>query len=156
MSIAPLEMENASARYDDESQIAFIKYSGVLTAEESTAVYDWLADLVEAVGLETIYGEVFDFREVKEFAPDNLMQARRNSRRYNMRNRVRHLPVAMIISNFYQEEILRGPMQNVEENKRKTLVREMDDALAFLKQWHEDQEKEKEEKEASAETKTEE
>ncbi len=151
MSIVPLKMEQASAYYDEESKIAFVKYSGVLSAEESTAVYDWLADLVEAIGLDSIYGEVFDFREVKEFAPDNLMQARRNSRRYNMRNNVRRLPVAMIISNFYQEEILRGPMQNVEENKRKTLVHEMDDALAFLKGWHEEQEKLKAEKEAATE-----
>jgi|GEM_PF-514733 len=142
MSISPLAMEKASARYDDEAKIAFIKYSGVLSAEESTAVYDWLADLVEAIGLDEIYGEVFDFREVTEFAPDNLMQARRNSRRYNMRNNVRRLPVAMIVSNFYQEEILRGPMQNVEENKRKAVVREMDDAVAFLREWHAEQDEE--------------
>lgn len=150
MSIAPLEMEKASAYFDDESRIAFVKYSGVLSAEESTAVYDWLADLVEAVGLEGIYGEIFDFRKVQEFASDNLMQARRNSRRYNMRNNVRRLPVAMIISNFYQEEILRGPMQNVEENKRKTLVYKMEEAVDFLHQWHEAQEKA--EKESSTET----
>lgn len=140
MSIAPLEHEQTTASYDAESKIAFIKYQGVLTADDSTAVYDWLADLVEAVGLTNIYGEIFDFREVTEFAPDNLMEARRNSRRYNMRNRVRHLPVAMIISSFYQEEILRGPMQNVEENKRKTVVWEMEDAVSFLDGWHAEQE----------------
>lgn len=143
MSIAPLEMEQASAHFDEESKIAFIKYNGVLSAEESTAVYNWLADLVEVVGLEGIYGEVFDFRKVEEFAADNLMQARRNSRRHNMRNNVRRLPVAMIISNFYQEEILRGPMQNVEENKRKALVQNMDEAVAFLNKWHEEQDKPK-------------
>lgn len=140
MSIAPLSLENANARYDTDSKIAFIEYKGVLTADDSVAVYEWLADLVEAVGLENIYGEIFDFREVTEFAPDNLMEARRNSRRYNMRNRIRSLPVAMIISNFYQEEILRGPMQNVEENKRKAVVWEMDDAVTFLNEWHAEQE----------------
>ncbi len=142
MTIQDLEFQKAHARYDEDSKIAFIKYSGILSAEESTAVYDWLADLVEAIGLDTIYGEVFDFREVTEFAADNLMQARRNSRRHNMRNNVRGLPVAMIISSFYQEEILRGPMQNVEENKRKTIVWEMDDALAFLHEWHAEQQSE--------------
>lgn len=146
MPIAPLATEQVSARYDDESKIAFIKYSGVLSAEESIAVYDWLADLVDVVGLDTMYGEVFDFREVTEFAPDNLMQARRNSRRYNMRNNVRRLPVAMIVSNFYQEEILRGPMQNVEENKRKTVVREMNDAIAFLNKWHAERDEEAQKK----------
>ena len=141
MAIASLKSEKVSAEFVDDSKIAFIKYSGVLTAEESTTVYNWLADLVEAVGLDNIYGEVFDFREVTEFAPDNLMEARRNSRRYNMRNRVRDLPVAMIISSFFQEEILRGPMQNVEENKRKTVVWEMEDAINFLDEWHAQQER---------------
>lgn len=140
MSISDLNMEKAQARFDDETGIAHIKYSGSLTAEESTAVYDWLADLVETLGLEAIYGEVFDFRDVTEFEADNLMQARRNSRRHNMRNNVRHVPVAMVISSFYQEEILRGPMQNVEENKRKAIVWEMDEAVQFLHDWHAQQE----------------
>lgn len=132
MSIKDLQMEKVHATYDAESKIAFIKYNGVLSAEESTAVYDWLADLVETIGLENIFGEVFDFRDVVEFAPDNLMQARRNSRRHNMRNKVRSLPVSMIISSFFQEEILRGPMQNVEENKRKAIVWNMEEAIEFL------------------------
>lgn len=136
----PLKREQASAYFDEESHIAFITYRGVLSGEESTAVYDWLADLVEEIGLENIYGEIFDFRLVSEFAADNLMEARRNSRRHNMRNNVRNLPVAMVISNYYQEEILRGPMQNVEENKRKTVVWNMDDARAFLDEWHAAQE----------------
>lgn len=136
MAIHNLTMDKAEAHFDPESKIAFITYRGELTAEESTAVYDWLADLIESVGLDNIYGEIFDFREVTEFAADNLMQARRNSRRYNMRNNVRGLPVAMVISNFYQEEILRGPMQNVEENKRKTVVWKMEEAVAFLQKYH--------------------
>jgi hypothetical protein len=136
MAITELKTEKADARFDEESRIAYIEYRGILTAEESLAIYDWLADLVQELGIENIYGEIFDFREVSEFASDNLMEARRNSRRYNMRNRIRKLPVAMIVSNYYQEEILRGPMQNVEENKRKAVVWNMDDAIAFLHDWH--------------------
>ena len=144
MTISPLKTEKASAYYDEESHIAFVKYSGLLTADESLAVYDWLGDLLQEVGLDNMYGEVFDFRKVSEFATDNLMDARRNSRRYNMRNNVRRLPVSMIVSNYYQEEILRGPMQNVEENKRKSIVWNMDDAIAFLHEWHEKQKENKE------------
>lgn len=132
----PLHHEKAQAHYDEASRIAYITYTGLLDAEASTAVYDWLADLVDAVGVDGIYGEIFDFRKVQEFMADNLMQARRSSRRYNMRHNVRRFPVAMIISNYYQEEILRGPMQNVEENKRKTIVWNPEDALAFLHEWH--------------------
>lgn len=142
MAIADLSMEKATAHYDQESKIARITYRGVLTAEESTAVYDWLGTLIEAVGIDGVYGEIFDFRDVTEFEPDNLMQARRNSRRHNLRNDGRRLPVAMIVSSFVQEEILRGPMQNVEQNTRKTIVWKEAEALAFLKQWNESQEEE--------------
>lgn len=141
MFIDDLQMHNAQAHFDPETKIAQIRYQGELTAEESTAVYDWLGDLIDTVGLEAIYGEIFDFRDVTTFAPDNLMEARRNSRRYNLRNKVHGLPVAMIISSFYQEEILRGPMQNVEENKRKTIVWKMEEARTFLDDWHAAREK---------------
>lgn len=136
MTISPLAHENAHAYFDGETGIAYITYSGILSADVTTAVYNWLGDLLSRVGMEHVYGEIFDFTDVTEFMPDNLVAARRKSRRYNMRNNVRRLPVAMIVSNFYQEELLRGPLQNVEENKRKTIVRSMDEARAFLKQWH--------------------
>jgi hypothetical protein len=140
MSVPALNHPNATAEYNAEEGIAYITYNGNLTAEVTTVVYDWLSELIEAIGIDNMYGEVFDFRDVEEFMPDNLLQARRKSRGYNLRNDVKKLPVAMIVSNFYQEEILRGPMQNVEENKRKRIVRKMDDALAFLHEWHADEE----------------
>lgn len=136
MNIAALKHENAEASYDEASGIAHITYQGLLTADATNAVYEWLGDLIDEVGLDELYGEVFDFRAVKEFMPDNLIDARRNSRRYNMRHDVKRLPVAMIIANYYQEEILRGPMQNVEKNKRKAIVWNMDEAIAFLHEWH--------------------
>ena len=64
------------------------------------------------LGSENLYGEVWDFRDVQEFLPDNLMDARKKSRGLNLRINV-DFPVAMIVKDFYQEEILRGPMQNV-------------------------------------------
>jgi hypothetical protein len=137
MTIPPLQHPNASASYDAATRIAHIVYSGSLTAEASTAVYDWLADLAQAVGV--IYGEIFDFRQVTEFMPDNLMEARKKSRRRALKPQTQAVPVAMIVKDFYQEEILRGPMQNVPENHRKTIVHDLDSALAFLRQWHEQQ-----------------
>lgn len=136
MPFTPLETDTVTATYDDDTRIATISYQGLLGADTTIAVYDWLGDLIDEVGFENLYGEIFDFRNVREFLPDNLMEARRKSRRYNMRNNVRRLPVAMIVSSHYQEEILRGPLQNVEENKRKTIVWTMEDAIAFLHAWH--------------------
>lgn len=136
MPVTPLNHDNAEAVLDTDTGIIYITYSGVLSADVTTAVYDWLGDVVQAVGMDKLYGEIFDFCNVTDFMPDNLVAARRHSRRYNMRNNVRSLPVAMVVKTFYQEELLRGPLQNVEENKRKTIVRSMEEAHDFLDQWH--------------------
>ncbi|MCA9915514.1 MAG: hypothetical protein KC496_19305 [Anaerolineae bacterium] len=138
MVFLPLQHPKATARYDEETGIIYVSYTGLLDGETSTAVYNWLGDLTDAIGIEQLRGEVFDFREVTEFMPDNLMEARRNSRRYNLRNDIKRLPVTMIVKDFYQEEILRGPMQNVKENQRKTVVWSPEEALSFIQSWHED------------------
>lgn len=132
----PLKIPNALAQYNAEIGIAYIKYRGNLDGATTTAVYDWLGDLIETVGFDDLFGEVFDFTDVEEFMPDNLMQARKHSRRYNFKNNVRKLPVAMVVSNHFQEEILRGPMKNVEENPRKTIVWSLEEAVKFIEEWH--------------------
>lgn len=133
--MTPLDIENAHAQYDAETRIVHVRYRGLLNAETSTKVYHWLHDLIQEVGSETLYGEIWDFREVVEFLPDNLMDARKKSRGLNLRISV-DFPVAMIVKDFYQEEILRGPMQNVQENTRKAIVRTLEDAHQFLTDWH--------------------
>lgn len=134
MSVVPLEHPNVTAHYDETLRVAYITYRGKLDADASVSAYNWLADLNIAVGVP--YGEVFDFRQVTEFMPDNLMEARKKSRRRNMRPTIHNMPVAMVVKDFYQEEILRGPMQNVPENQRKAIVHTVEDALTFLHQWH--------------------
>jgi len=135
MSFPPLEHEHAHAAYDPETRIATITYRGNLNADASAAAYEWLGNLTREIGTEQLYGEIFDFRQVTEFMPDNLMDARKQSRRFNLKTNV-NFPVAMIVKDFYQEEILRGPMQNVKENARKTIVKSVDEALAFMQEWH--------------------
>jgi hypothetical protein len=134
MAIDSLTHPNATAHYDEETRIAYITYSGFLDGSASTAAYEWLATVNETVGIP--YGEVFDFRAVTEFMPDNLLEARKKSRRRNLRSEIHNLPVAMVVKDYYQEEILRGPMQNVPENNRKTIVKTMEEAIEFLHNWH--------------------
>ncbi len=136
--MTPLDIKNARAHYNADSHVVYVTYRGLLSAEDSTTVYQWLHDLVLEVGTDHIYGEVFDFRDVQEFLPDNLMDARKKSRGLNLRINV-DFPVAMIVKDFYQEEILRGPMQNVPENTRKSIVRSMDEAQQFIAEWHTEQ-----------------
>lgn len=136
MSIQALDTPQASAKYDADHNVVWVTYRGVLDAEASTRVYQWLAEFFNVHDNQDIDGEVFDFREVQSFGPDNLFEARKKSRGFNLRQDITHLPVAMICSNFYQEEILRGPMQNVPENQRKRIVRTDEEAFDFIAEWH--------------------
>jgi len=136
MSIEPLETTQASARYDEDNNVVWITYRGILDADATAKVYTWLADFFNTRDNTSIAGEVFDFREVQTFGPDNLFEARKKSRGFNLKQDISHLPVAMICANFYQEEILRGPMQNVPENNRKAIVRTDQEALDFIDKWH--------------------
>lgn len=136
MPIAPLETDTASARFDNDHNVVWVTYRGLLDAEATTKVYTWLAEFFEAHGPNSIAGEIFDFREVNTFGPDNLFEARKKSRGFNLKQDVSEIPVAMICGNFYQEEILRGPMQNVPENPRKTIVHNETEALQFISNWH--------------------
>lgn len=136
MSVEPLEIERAYAYLDEETRIIRIKYNGNLDGQTSTQVYTWLNGVVQALGIEAIAGEIFDFREVREFLPDNIMEARKKSRGMNLRNDTSSMPVVMIVKDFYQEEILRGPMQNLPENPRKRIVRTEEEALTFIQEWN--------------------
>lgn len=136
MVLRPLEHEQAYATYDDTTRIVYVTYRGLLNAEASTAVYSWLNQLLEMVGAEAIYGEIWDFREVEQFMSDNLQDARKNSRIMNLKQDTGRFPVAMVIKDYYQEEILRGPMKNVPENARKAIVRSIEEGMDFIQQWH--------------------
>ena len=136
MPIDPLETNTASAHYDDDHNVVWITYRGLLDAEATAKVYNWLAEFFEDHGDNEISGEVFDFRGVNTFGPDNLFEARKKSRGFNLKQNMSDIPVAMICANFYQEEILRGPMQNVPENPRKTIVHSEAEALQFIRDWH--------------------
>lgn len=136
MTVATLEKENVMGHYDADKRVVFVMYSGVLGADASSAAYDWLADVIEDVGIENIYGEVFDFTQVRQFQPENLVDARKHSRKLNLRVNIHETPVAMVVRDAVQREILRGPMRNVPENKRKRIVESTEEAFAFFAEWH--------------------
>lgn len=140
MSIEPLESPHANARYDEEHNIVWVTYRGMLDADATSKVYSWLSKFFDARDNNNIDGEIFDFRNVETFGPDNLFEARKKSRGFNLKQDISHLPVAMICSNFYQEEILRGPMQNIPENNRKAIVHSDEEALDFIVSWHQNRE----------------
>jgi len=131
-----LEIEQASAVYDPETQIATIIYRGALTADVNLRVYEWLENLYNDIGTEKFIGQIFDFRQVTDFDRSNLITARRNSNRINMALDTSHIPVALLINDPYHEEMLRAGMRISPENIRKHIVWTEDDAHAFIQQYN--------------------
>lgn len=131
-----LTADQATAVYDPETRIVTIRYKGDLDAAITIQVYDWLDRLYHEVGLETIYGQIFDFRNVTRFDPTNLTTARRTSAKMNMAQDTSQFPVALIVANREQEETLRGPMRIPEGHQRKRIVWSDEDALAFINNWY--------------------
>ncbi|MFZ4825742.1 MAG: hypothetical protein ACOYLB_00160 [Phototrophicaceae bacterium] len=136
LSFPELITESVTARFDGETHVAYVIYLGSIGADASTAAYKWLQDLLDTIGVESLYGEIWDFSKVTQFLPDNLIDARKNSRKFNLvTQNIERIPVAMVVRDYIQEEILRGPMRNVEENKRKRICHSNDEALRFIQQW---------------------
>lgn len=136
MTPLPLETEQAAAHYDAATRIVHITYRGNLGADATRQVYDWLDTLYETVGTDTLYGQIFDFRQVTQFQDENLQTARRVSKFANIRADTSRFPVALLISEFYHQEILRSAMRVTPDNERKRMVWSEAEALEFFQQWH--------------------
>ncbi len=132
----PLKIDQAEAYFDLETHIAYIAYRGVLHADVTVQVYDWLDAVYDEVGLENVHGQVFDFSAVEMFDPGNLKVARRTSSRANMKQDTSHIPVGLIVSTPIHEETLRTDMRILPENTRKKIVWSMEAALEFIETWH--------------------
>jgi hypothetical protein len=135
MSVERLEVEQATAYFDEGFRLIRVAYRGKLGSEVTVQVYDWIDYVVSTMGLENILGEIFDFSEVEEFLPENLQTARKTSKRMNVRLDTSQLPVALIVKTSYQEEMLRGPMQVSPEHMRKRIVKSEEEALVFIDEW---------------------
>lgn len=135
-----LETQQASAVYDPETRIATVAYRGNLSANVTKEVYAWLEDLYREMGAEGFYGQIFDFREVTDFDRTNLVTARKLSTRINSIVDVTQIPVALIVGDFYHEEILRSGMRISPEHQRKHIVWTEDEALRFIQGKHRESE----------------
>jgi len=133
-----VDTEQVSAIFDEDSSIIYVTYYGALTGEGPKIVYGWLDELYEEIDVNSIYGQIFDFRQVEEFAQENLKTARKTSNRMNMKIDTSHVPVALLISDPYHQEVLHSSMRISPDHERKKIVWSEEEALAFFEKWHEE------------------
>jgi hypothetical protein len=121
--------------FDPHNRILHVAYFGHVTAETTSAIYQWGWRLSEEVGPENIYGMIIDFSAVLAFAPQSVGTALRESRRINRTFDLSHLPVAHIVKNLYQEQMVTISTDLSGQPERMRLVYSEDEALSFIENW---------------------
>lgn len=134
-TIPALDEERVSAHFDAEKGISFITYRGVLDATTTRQMYAWVGDLLNVIGPDATRGVVIDFREVKRFTRDNLYTTRRQSSDINESTDNSGHPVALIVANYYQDQMVRVSMMATPGERRKRVVNTRDEALSFINNW---------------------
>lgn len=135
MDIPRLEHENVTGYYDDTTHLLRVTYKGVVNAEVSARVYAWIGELVATMGLGESKGSVYDFRQVKDFAPGNVTTTQSRSSNLNTKIDMSKHPVALIASNIYQQKMVESVMHITPQEKRKRVVKSEDEALNFIQEF---------------------
>jgi hypothetical protein len=132
-----LKTENAEIYVDEETDILYIVYNGEISPQVTAQVYGWQAQHSRPEILKMLRGSIYDFRNVTKFNPGNLSTIQRKSRELNTTIQEYHIPVALLVSNFYQEQMVRVSSQISPNEERKRIVKSVEEAIAFFNQYNE-------------------
>lgn len=136
MTMLPvLDSETVHAYRDAETDISYITYKGAVDGRTTQAVYEWVKDLLTYIDNTKTRGVVMDFRQVTKFMPDHLSTVRRESRDLNKAETLVH-PVAMVVQNLYQEQMVKVSVRMSERPDHVQFVNSIEEGLAFFADWN--------------------
>lgn len=138
MNVEPLLTDHVSATYNSETKMATVTYQGALTQSVTTKAYQWIFASAMKIGVENIYGSMFDFREVTSFELANIRTVKREKTAHADVD-FSQVPTGLIVKTMYQEQMVRVSMRVTEQSDRLRIVYSEEDALAFIKSWHQNQ-----------------
>ncbi|MFN8371794.1 MAG: hypothetical protein U0694_02810 [Anaerolineae bacterium] len=137
MELERLELEQVSGHFDEDQGILFVTYRGLVTADTSAKVYAWIGRLVQqSSDIGVARGSVYDFRAVKDFVVGSITTTQTRSQTLNTKVDISNHPVALIVGNLYQRMTVKTTMNVTPQQRRKRIVESMDEALAFINEWH--------------------
>jgi hypothetical protein len=131
-----METPRVTAYWEDTQDIFYVIYREALSREVTTQVYQWMIETSQALKDKEVLGGIYDFRQVIDAESGNLAALHRESRNFNVKVDTSHTPIALIVENLHQEQIVRISMQVTPGQKRKRIVKSMDDALKFIQEYH--------------------
>lgn len=144
--VCTLEKDGFDAYLDEETRIPRVTYPSHLTPEVTIGMYKWFGDLIDQHGLENLRGGIFDFRNVEKFHPNNFRTARAESRKINLKADLGKFPIAFLVQDMKQEQMLRVSMRLTQNPARLRILYSLESAIAFIKDWYKTLEKQEQEK----------
>lgn len=135
-NIRVLEKDGFAAYLNEETKIPHVTYPDHLTPTVTINMYKWFGDLIDEWGLDNLRGCIFDFTHVTKFHPSNFRTARAESRKINDKADLGKFPVAFLVQDMKQEQMLRVSMRLTQNPARLRIVYSIDSAIAFIKEWY--------------------
>lgn len=132
--IQDLDKPCVHATYDSDQRLIFIQYSGILDGAATRMYYRWLTQEVAPV-IKQVRGTIFDFRQVASIEVSNTRTVTQSSHAVHRQLDLRHVAVALIAKDHYQEQLLRITAAMTPHPQVKRIVRDMDAALAYVDEW---------------------
>lgn len=144
VSIPPLVMENCEGHYDFATATGTITYSGEITPEMTTRVYQWMGQALKLMPEDhTVRGAIFDFTGVDETSSTNITTANVRGKSFRAEHApvVTNIPTALIVNTMYQELLVETMMKLAKHSRDESeshvrVVRSKDEARAFIDGWH--------------------
>ena len=133
----PVHSEALDLWFDETTRIYHVTYKGKLVPDSSVKAYSRFGNLVAERGLDAIWGAIFDFRPVTEFHNTNLTTTQNQSRQANRQYDLSRLPVALVVDDFYKEQMVRVSARVNKVEKRTRIVYSTEEALKFFEVFHE-------------------
>lgn len=128
-----LNLQSVTGYFDKENRILRIGYHGIITPDANRVVYTWMGrfflDLGDGIG--NVNGSIYDFRDVSDFV-NRYMSTASQYTKHLMNIDGNHHPVAFIVQNLYQEEMVRLTMKINADDKRKQIFNSEAEAQAFI------------------------
>jgi hypothetical protein len=135
-TIPVLDGKTVSAHFDLTNRVLIVVYRGVLDATATGNLTSWLQSLRDVMAEQEVRGIVFDLRKVVRFKRDNLYSAHEQSTELDRELEGRQLPVALLVGNYYQEQMAKGTLLQAPDADRREIVHNMDAAVAYIGSWY--------------------
>jgi hypothetical protein len=131
-TIPVLNSKSVAAHFDLQHNILHVAYRGILDASTNGNLHDWVAQMRDVAGDKTLKGIIFDFRKVVRFKRDSLYNAREQSQKLNQHINGEGYPIALVVSNYYQEQMVGITLLVTNDAHLRKIVRSQEAALDYI------------------------